>query len=70
MGSDGASLHHAGGQGRPRHDPATGEAASAREKAWGAHEKLTIQRKANPTTRPPSRKSKGPKESGAPTRMR
>jgi hypothetical protein len=38
-----------------------GEAASAREKAWGAHEKLTIERKANPTPRPPSRKSKGPK---------
>jgi hypothetical protein len=38
-----------------------GEAASAREKTWGAHEKLTIQRKANPTTRPPSRKSKSSK---------
>ena len=38
-----------------------GEAASAREKTWGAHEKLTIQRKINPAVRTASGKSKAPK---------
>ena len=38
-----------------------GEAASAREKTWGAHEKLTIERGVRPATGSASRKSQGPK---------
>ena len=37
------------------------EAASAREKTWGAHEKLKIQRKVNPAARTTPRKSRAPK---------
>jgi hypothetical protein len=38
-----------------------GEAASAREKTWGAHEKLTIERKVQPAAATASRKSKSPR---------
>jgi hypothetical protein len=38
-----------------------GQAASAREKTWGAHEKLTIERSVNSATSRANRKSKDPK---------
>ena len=38
-----------------------GEVASAREKTWGAHEKLTIERGVKPATGTASRKSKSPR---------
>lgn len=45
-----------------------GRAASAREKTWGAHEKLMIQRKAEPEEGPVGAASKRPKR--AKTRRR